>query len=105
MKKKKIAFKMFLKKGNAEEYFRRHAEIWPALKSLLSYHGISNYSIFLDDDGETLFAYQEVDRVGSQELALQKIVQQWWAYMADIMLCNPDNSPITVPLSKIFYME
>lgn len=101
----RLAFKMFLKSGCEQEYFRRHAAIWPALKVLLQENGISNYSIFLDEDGETLFAYQEVSDRGSQELGLEEVVQRWWAYMADIMVTNADQSPRVVPLSQIFYME
>jgi L-rhamnose mutarotase len=33
------------------------------------------------------------------------IVQKWWAYMADIMETNPDNSPVSIPLPECFYME
>ena len=33
------------------------------------------------------------------------IVQKWWDYMADIMEVNPDNSPVSIPLPEVFYME
>ena len=53
----RLAFKMFLHAGQAEEYRRRHDEIWPELKALLKQSGIGNYSIHLDADTNTLFAY------------------------------------------------
>ena len=51
----KFAFKMRLNPGQKEEYKRRHDEIWPELLILLKEAGISDYSIFLDDESEVLF--------------------------------------------------
>ncbi len=102
----RFAFKMKLKPGFTEEYQKRHDKIWPELASLLKQSGISNYSIFLDEASNTLFAYQEVTRdSGSQDLGSNPIVQKWWAYMADIMETNSDNSPVTVPLNEVFYLD
>jgi len=36
---------------------------------------------------------------------LTEIVQKWWAYMADIMETNPNNSPVSIALPELFYME
>ena len=104
--KRREAFKMFLKPGMEKEYQRRHAAIWPDLKQLLSDSGVSNYSIFWDKETNILFAYQEVEGdSGSQDLGNTEIVKKWWDYMADIMDVNPDNSPVSIPLSEVFYME
>lgn len=103
---KRLAFKMYLNEGQKEEYKRRHNEIWPELKKLLKEARISEYSIFLDDETNTLFAFQKVKREsGSQDLGQNEIVQKWWAYMADIMKTNPDNSPISMELEEVFYLE
>ena len=97
---------MHLNKGQKEEYKKRHNEIWPELKKLLKEAGISEYSIFLDEETNTLFAFQKVSGDGSsQDLGQTEIVKKWWAFMADIMKTNPDNSPVTVPLKEVFYME
>ncbi|WP_340114885.1 L-rhamnose mutarotase [Maribellus mangrovi] len=102
----RMAFKMHLNEGQKEEYKKRHAEIWPELKLLLKESGISEYSIFLDEETNTLFAFQKVSgEGGSQELGKTEIVQKWWKYMADIMKTNPDNSPVSVGLEEVFYME
>jgi len=101
-----VAFKMKLNPGLAAEYKKRHDEIWPELKKLLKDNGISDYSIFLDEETNILFAVQKQDGSGSsQDLGSTEIVKKWWAYMADIMETNPDNSPVTVPLKEVFYME
>jgi len=103
---KRFGFKMKLNPGFREEYKKRHDEIWPELKELLKREGIGNYSIFLDEETNTLFAYQEQSGdSSSQDLGSNEIVKKWWKYMADIMETNPDNSPVTIPLEQVFFME
>ena len=103
---KRIAFKMQLNEGQREEYIKRHDEIWPELKQLLKDSGISEYSIFLDDDTNTLFAFQKVSGAdGSQDLGKTEIVKKWWTYMAEMYETHPDNSPVIKALEEVFYME
>jgi L-rhamnose mutarotase len=102
----RVAFKMKLKSGFKEEYKKRHQAIWPELKDLLEQAGIHDYSIFLDEESHSLFAVQKVDgQSGSQDLGKNPIVRKWWAYMADIMETNPDQSPVSVPLEEVFHMD
>ena len=102
----RFAFKMKIKPGAAAEYKRRHDEIWPELSALLKNAGVSDYSIFLDEETGILFAVQNVGgKGGSQDLGENPIVRKWWAYMADIMDVNEDNSPVSVPLREVFYLE
>ena len=102
----RIAFKMFLNDGQKEEYKKRHSEIWPELKTLLKEAGISDYSIFLDEETNTLFAFQKGSSDGgSQDLGQTEIVKKWWDYMADIMKVNADNSPVSVELEEVFFLE
>lgn len=103
---KREAFKMFLKPGFEEEYKKRHAAIWPELKALLSESGVGDYSIYWDKDTNILFAVQKTTgEGGSQDLGDNPIVQKWWAYMADIMETNSDNSPVSIPLPECFHMD
>ena len=106
METKRFGFKMKMIPGFKEEYRKRHDEIWHELVQLLKNEGIGNYSIFLDEETNTLFAYQEQSgESSSQDLGKTEIVKKWWKYMADIMETNPDNSPVTIPLEQVFYME
>ena len=103
---KRIAFKMYLNEGQKQEYKKRHDEIWPELKKMLKESGVSDYSIFFDEETSTLFAVQKVSgEGGSQDLGKTEIVKKWWDFMADIMKTNPDHSPVTVPLEEVFYLE
>lgn len=96
---------MKLKAGAKAEYKKRHDEIWPELASLLTSNGISDYSIFLDEETNTLFAVQQQGGASSQDLGTTEIVQKWWAYMADIMETNPDNSPVSIKLEQVFHLK
>ena len=96
---------MKLKAGFAEEYKKRHDEIWPELEELIRGTGVSDYSIFLDEETNTLFAVQKIaGDGGSQDLGSNPVVQKWWEFMADIMETNPDNSPVSIPLKEVFYL-
>lgn len=101
----RLAFKMKLNAGQKEVYIKRHNELWPELKKLLKESGVSEYSIFFDEETNILFAFQKVSNsAGSQDLATNDIVKKWWDFMADIMEVNPDNSPLSMPLQEVFYM-
>ena len=100
------AFTMKIKPGVEKEYKRRHDEIWPELSQALARAGISDYSIFLDENTLTLFAIQKLSPDNtSAKLSGLPIMRKWWDYMADIMDTNPDHSPVCIPLKEVFHMD
>jgi L-rhamnose mutarotase len=102
---KRVAFKMQLHKGFEEEYKKRHNELWPQLETLLKTTGIEDYSIFLDETTNSLFGVLKIaDADNLNDLPKHPVMQQWWAYMKDIMDSNEDNSPISIPLKEVFYL-
>jgi L-rhamnose mutarotase len=46
--------------GQEAEYKKRHDEIWPELSALLKESGVSDYSIFLDEETNSLFGVLKV---------------------------------------------
>ena len=99
------AFKMQLLKGFEEEYKKRHDTIWPELQQLLSKTGITDYAIFLDESSLALFGVLKIaDASRLDTLHEQPVMQQWWAYMKDMMETNSDNSPVSIPLKEVFYL-
>jgi L-rhamnose mutarotase len=101
----RIAFKMKLHAGVVEEYKRRHDEIWPELAKLLKDTTISDYSIFLDESTNSLFATLKVEqRELMDQLPSHPVMKKWWAYMKDLMESNADNSPVSIPLNEVFYL-
>ena len=102
---RRLAFKMKLFPGKEAEYKKRHDEIWPELRVLLKEAGISEYSIFLDRETGNLFGVLTItDSQKMDTLPRHKVMQRWWAYMADIMESNTDHSPVSIPLEEVFYL-
>lgn len=100
------AFKMKLKPGVAAEYKRRHDEIWPELAAALRTAGVSDYSIFLDEETLTLFAVQKLsDGNAAAELPNSPIVRKWWDFMVPLMETHSDNSPVAKPLPEVFHLD
>ncbi len=106
LEKEIIAFKMHLLPGKKHEYKTRHDEIWPELKTLLSEAGISDYSIFLDEETNILLgSYRASKNNQIKLLPHNPLMQKWWKFMADIMETNTDNEPLSTALKPMFYMK
>lgn len=106
MTREKHAFKMKLHPGMEAEYRKRHDEIWPELVELLKGAGVSDYSIHLDRETNTLFGvlWRRADHT-MDALPAHPVMQRWWAHMADIMETKPDNEPVSAPLETVFHMK
>jgi L-rhamnose mutarotase len=99
-------FIMSLNPGCEEEYKRRHDDLWPRLKEVMKSHGVHNYSISLCRETHQLFGYAEIDSEAQwSRIANTGECREWWKYMSDIMAVNPDNSPKSIGLSEVFFME
>ena len=100
------AFKMKLKLGCVEEYKKRHDEIWPELAQAHTEAGISDYSIYFDEESLTLFAFQKLSESHTAgSLKDLDVVKKWWVYMADLMDTIPECSPGVSPLFEVFHMD
>lgn len=86
-----------------QEYERRHRPIWLELEQTLRAHGVHRYSIFLDAETSTLFAYAEIeDEERWTAIAATEVCRRWWRHMRDVMPANADDSPRAVPLREVF---
>jgi L-rhamnose mutarotase len=102
----RAAFKMKLKPGAVAEYQKRHDELWPELAAELKAAGVSDYSIFLDEETLTLFAVQKLSENNSAaNLPNSPVVRRWWDYMSPLMETRPDNSPVAQPLREVFHLD
>ena len=102
---KRKQFVMFLLQPDMwDEYKRRHDELWPAMWDMLKKHGVKTFTISNIPGTVTLVAYMEHE---SDELlaasAKTPINQEWWAFMADIMETEDDNTPVSVTLWEGFH--
>ena len=100
------AFKMKLFPNKMDEYKKRHDDLWSEMADMIHEYGASNYSIFLDEETNSLFGYIELE---DEELWAKSsetdICKKWWKYMADIMETNKDNSPVSIDLKDMFYLK
>lgn len=100
------AFVMAVFPDQHAEYERRHNPIWQELEATLKEHGVSNYSIFLDEETSRLFGYAEIESEAQWEaIAQTDVCQRWWRYMREIMPSNPDSSPQSKPLREVFHID
>jgi len=99
----RIAFRMNLNPGQAEEYRRRHEAIFPELVVALKDAGISDYTIWLDPQSNALFGtLVRAEGHTMDELPNLPVMQRWWAHMSDIMQTHEDNVPVQVQLLRMF---
>lgn len=100
------AFKMKLYAEKEKEYEKRHNELWPEMKEMIHEYGGKNYSIFLDKETNILYGYIEIESEEKwTKTAETNICKKWWAYMADIMETNYDNSPVSIDLEEVFHLD
>lgn len=102
---KRKAFLLNIHSGRGQEYALRHQAIWSEMADLLTKQGARNYSIFYDDKTEQLFGYVEIeDEERWLAIAQDPICRRWWRYMSDIMITNPDGSPVTREITEVFHL-
>jgi L-rhamnose mutarotase len=81
-----------LKPEHKEEYIRDHADVWPEVLERLRQSNITNYSIFLREPENLMFAYWEYTgsdfEADSARIAADPVTQDWWK------LCGPMQSPL-----------
>ena len=99
------AFMMSVHPDKHAEYELRHRSIWPKLEQAFKSHGVSNYSIFLNEETHQLFGYAEIESEELwQAIAETDICQEWWQFMKDIMPSNPNGSPVSQNLREVFHL-
>ena len=103
----RIAFIMHINdEKDAEEYKRRHDEIWPEMLEALRKAGIHNYNIYRQ--GTTLFAYLECEDFErmTKTLATDPTNQRWAEHMGPMMTIQADPAtkwPHVLP--EMFHMD
>ena len=103
----RYAWKGRIKPGMAEEYKRRHDEIWPEMKQLLKEAGISNYTIW--SNGSDVFGYYECEKgiAFTQKVQAESpVMARWNVYMDDVLELDMDPETGAQPLLRqMFFLE
>jgi len=85
---------IWLKPEIIAEYKRMHAAVWPAVLKAIADSNIQNYSIFLKEPENLLFAYWEYHGTDfATDMAKMKLVpqmQDWWK------ITNPMQAPCDI---------
>jgi L-rhamnose mutarotase len=88
----RMGFVLGIRPEAIAEYERLHRETWPEILQIISDAQIRNYSIFLKEPENLLFAYWEYhgsDFAADQaRLAAEPRMKDWWA------LCEPMQRPL-----------
>mgnify|MGYP006269130271 CR=1 FL=1 len=101
----RYAFKMKLRPEYAEDYKHLHDEIPHELIRAHEEAGISDYTIFLDEEIGTLFATMKLkDHNQLEALAENEVVRKWWSIKTHMMEYDGDR-PATTPLRELFHMD
>ena len=81
-----------LKPGTIDEYKRLHAAVWPGVLKQIANSNIRNYSIFLKEPENLLFAYWEYHgadfAADTKRMAADAETQRWWE------VCVPLQQPL-----------
>jgi L-rhamnose mutarotase len=74
------------------EYVRLHAAVWPDVLNTIAACNIRNYSIFLKEPENLMFAYFEYHGVDYDAdmaaMAADPVTQEWWK------ICMPCQAPL-----------
>jgi L-rhamnose mutarotase len=100
-----------LKPEAIAEYKRLHAAVWPEILATIAACGIRNYTIFLREPENLLFAYWEYHgtdfAADAAKMAADPKTQDWWA------VCMPLQAPLAsrsgeewwAPMREIFHTD
>ena len=93
------------------EYKRLHADVWPEVLAALTRANIRNYSIFLREPENILFAYWEYHgsdfAADSAGIAEDEATRRWWT------ICDPMQVPLATrregewwaPMEQVFHLD
>ena len=88
----RMGYILGLKPEKVAEYVRLHADVWPEILEMISACNITNYSIYLKEPENLLFAYYEyhgTDHAADMaKMAADPKTQEWWC------VCMPCQEPL-----------
>ena len=89
---KRMGFVLGLKADQIAEYKRIHVAVWPEVLATIARCNIKNYTIFLKEPENLLFAYYEYHgtdfRRDMAKMAEDPKTREWW------VICEPMQSPL-----------
>ena len=108
---KRMGMQLGIKPEHIAEYKRLHADVWPEVLAKIADCNIRNYSIFLRQPENMMFAYFEYHgadfAADSAKMAADPRTQDWWA------INEPLQEPLTsrkagewwAPMEEVFHID
>jgi L-rhamnose mutarotase len=82
---KRMGMMVRIRPQHIDEYKKAHAEVWPSVLAQIARSNIKNYSIFLREPENVLFAYFEYHgtdfAADMKRMADDPDTQRWWDIM------------------------
>jgi L-rhamnose mutarotase len=100
-----------LKPGAIAEYKRLHAAVWPEVLARIAACHIRNYSIFLREPENLLFAYWEYHgsdfAADMAAMAADAKTQEWWTFTDPLQqpLASAAAGEWWAPLEEVFHTD
>ena len=103
----RICFVLKIRPGLVDEYRRRHAQVWPSMRTALTDAGWRDYSLFLRQDG-LLIGYLTCNDFEAAKAAMKslEVNTQWQTEMApffETLTANADDA--MQPLEEVFHLD
>lgn len=108
---KRMGSVLGIKPEGIEEYRKLHAAVWPAVLAKIADCNIRNYSIFLRQPENLLFAYFEYHgtdfAADSAKMAADPKTQEWWSINMPLQqpLESRKNGDWWADMDEIFHVD
>lgn len=80
---RRVCFLLQVKQGMTDAYKKAHEPVWDEMKSAIRASGISNFSLFLRDDGLLVGYFEAADPEESlRKLGETEVNARWQEYMS-----------------------
>lgn len=100
-----------LKPDKIAEYKRLHAETWPSVLQMIADCNIRNYTIFLREPENLLFAYWEYHgtdfAADAAKMAADPETQRWWTFTDPCQepLASRGEGEFWAPMEEVFHTD
>lgn len=100
-----------LREEDKAAYIRMHADVWPEILSLIARANIRNYSIFLREPENLLFAYWEYHgddfSADMAMIAAEPKMKEWWVLTDPMQQCllSVQEGEHWAPMQQVFFTD
>ncbi|MCW6508737.1 L-rhamnose mutarotase [Lichenifustis flavocetrariae] len=107
---KRMGMMLRIRAGRIDEYKKAHREVWPSVLAQIERSNIHNYSIFLREPENILFAYFEYHGTDypadMRRMAADPETRRWWDWMEPLQepLDTRADGEWWATMEEVFYL-